>query len=95
MSRSAAWSIPASIATSAGRARNSSAANAIRRLTIPWTASTAARPTYGGYSKHLDVREEFVLRVPDAMDLSKAAPLLCAGITTYSPLRTWNTRHIS
>jgi len=41
------------------------------------------------------VREEFVLRVPDAMDLSKAAPLLCAGITTYSPLRTWNTRHIS
>ena len=31
-----------------------------------------------------------MLRVPDAMDLSKAAPLLCAGITTYSPLRTWN-----
>ncbi len=47
-------------------------------------------PTYGGYSKHLVVREEFVLRVPDALDLAKAAPLLCAGITTYSPLRTWN-----
>jgi uncharacterized zinc-type alcohol dehydrogenase-like protein len=47
-------------------------------------------PTYGGYSKHLIVREEFVLRVPDELDLSKAAPLLCAGITTYSPLRTWN-----
>lgn len=46
--------------------------------------------TYGGYSKHLVVREEFVLRVPDGLDLSKAAPLLCAGITTYSPLRTWN-----
>ncbi|MGY4535432.1 putative zinc-type alcohol dehydrogenase-like protein [Pseudomonas sp. TE3786] len=47
-------------------------------------------PTFGGYSKHLVVREEFVLRVPDALDLAKAAPLLCAGITTYSPLRTWN-----
>ncbi|MBW4022735.1 MAG: NAD(P)-dependent alcohol dehydrogenase [Proteobacteria bacterium] len=47
-------------------------------------------PTYGGYSKHLVVREEFVLRVPDGLDLSRAAPLLCAGITTYSPLRKWN-----
>lgn len=46
--------------------------------------------TYGGYSKHLVVREEFVLRMPDGLDLSRAAPLLCAGITTYSPLRTWN-----
>ncbi|HEY0185609.1 MAG TPA: NAD(P)-dependent alcohol dehydrogenase [Rhodopila sp.] len=47
-------------------------------------------PTHGGYSKHLVVRDEFVLRVPDGLDPSKAAPLLCAGITTYSPLRTWN-----
>jgi uncharacterized zinc-type alcohol dehydrogenase-like protein len=46
--------------------------------------------TYGGYSKYLVVREEFVLRVPEGLDLSKAAPLVCAGITTYSPLRTWN-----
>lgn len=46
--------------------------------------------TYGGYSKHLIVREEFALRVPDGLDLSKAAPLLCAGITTCSPLRTWD-----
>ncbi|WP_203293763.1 NAD(P)-dependent alcohol dehydrogenase [Maricaulis parjimensis] len=46
--------------------------------------------TYGGYSKHIVVREEFVLSVPDNLDMSKAAPLLCAGITTYSPLRTWN-----
>lgn len=46
--------------------------------------------THGGYSKHLVVREEFVLRVPDGLDLSRAAPLLCAGITTYSPLRTWS-----
>ena len=46
--------------------------------------------TYGGYSKHVVVRQEFVLRVPDGLDLSRVAPLLCAGITTYSPLRTWN-----
>jgi alcohol dehydrogenase (NADP+) len=46
--------------------------------------------THGGYSKHIVVRQEFVLRVPDGLDVSRAAPLLCAGITTYSPLRTWN-----
>lgn len=46
--------------------------------------------THGGYSKHLVVREEFVLRVPEGLDPSRAAPLLCAGITTYSPLRTWD-----
>jgi alcohol dehydrogenase (NADP+) len=46
--------------------------------------------TYGGYSKHLVVREEFALRVPEKLDLARTAPLLCAGITTYSPLRTWN-----
>jgi len=45
--------------------------------------------THGGFSKHIVVREEFVLSVPDKLDLSRAAPLLCAGITTYSPLRTW------
>ena len=47
-------------------------------------------PTYGGYSKRLVAREEFTLRVPVGLDLSKTAPLLCAGITTYSPLRAWN-----
>jgi uncharacterized zinc-type alcohol dehydrogenase-like protein len=46
--------------------------------------------TCGGYSKNLVVREEFVLRIPENLDVAKAAPLLCAGITTYSPLRTWN-----
>lgn len=46
--------------------------------------------TQGGYSKHIVVREEFVLRVPEGLDPSRAAPLLCAGITTYSPLRTWD-----
>lgn len=48
--------------------------------------------TQGGYSKHIIVREEFVLSVPDDLDLSKAAPILCAGITTYSPLRTWGVK---
>ena len=47
-------------------------------------------PTQGGYAKYLVVRQEFVLRVPATLDLAKVAPLLCAGITTYSPLRTWN-----
>jgi len=46
--------------------------------------------TQGGYSKHLVVREEFLLNIPENLDLSRAAPLLCAGITTYSPLREWN-----
>jgi alcohol dehydrogenase (NADP+) len=46
--------------------------------------------TLGGYSKHLVAREEFVLRVPEGLDLARVGPLLCAGITTYSPLRTWN-----
>lgn len=46
--------------------------------------------TYGGYSKAIVVAEPYVLRVPDGLDLAKAAPLLCAGITTYSPLRNWN-----
>jgi len=43
--------------------------------------------TYGGYSRRVVVRDRFVLRVPTGLDLSAAAPLLCAGITTYSPLR--------
>lgn len=46
--------------------------------------------TQGGYSKHIVVREEFVLTVPKSLDIAKVAPLLCAGITTYSPLRTWS-----
>lgn len=46
--------------------------------------------TQGGYSKHIVVREEFVLSIPESLDLSRTAPILCAGITTYSPLRTWN-----
>jgi uncharacterized zinc-type alcohol dehydrogenase-like protein len=46
--------------------------------------------TYGGYSESIVVDEAFVLRVPEALNPAGAAPLLCAGITTYSPLRHWN-----
>jgi alcohol dehydrogenase (NADP+) len=45
--------------------------------------------TYGGYSESIVVDEHFVLRVPSNLDLAGAAPLLCAGITTYSPMRHW------
>jgi alcohol dehydrogenase (NADP+) len=45
--------------------------------------------TYGGYSDSIVVKEHFVLRVPSNLDLAGAAPLLCAGITTYSPMRHW------
>ncbi|UOQ84735.1 NAD(P)-dependent alcohol dehydrogenase [Gracilibacillus salinarum] len=46
-------------------------------------------PTQGGYSTHIVVTEDFVLRIPDNIGLDVAAPLLCAGITTYSPLNHW------
>ena len=45
--------------------------------------------TYGGYSSAVVVDEAFALRIPKSLDLAAAAPLLCAGITTYSPLRHW------
>ncbi|MEE1666707.1 NAD(P)-dependent alcohol dehydrogenase [Streptomyces sp. NPDC003328] len=47
-------------------------------------------PTYGGYSEKIVVDENFTVRIPDGLSLDVAAPLLCAGITTYSPLRHWN-----
>ncbi|MFJ8062773.1 NAD(P)-dependent alcohol dehydrogenase [Streptomyces sp. NPDC096142] len=47
-------------------------------------------PTYGGYSRQIVVDENFVVRIPDNLPLDIAAPLLCAGVTTYSPLRHWN-----
>ncbi|MFM6927208.1 MAG: NAD(P)-dependent alcohol dehydrogenase [Bdellovibrio sp.] len=46
-------------------------------------------PTYGGYSSSIVVREEFCLSIPQNLNLAAVAPLLCAGITTYSPLRHW------
>jgi uncharacterized zinc-type alcohol dehydrogenase-like protein len=45
--------------------------------------------TFGGYSEHIVVNDKFVLKIPESLDLAAAAPLLCAGITTYSPLRHW------
>lgn len=48
--------------------------------------------TQGGYATHVVVDADFVLSVPDALDPAAAAPLLCAGITTYSPLRRWGAR---
>ncbi len=46
--------------------------------------------TFGGYSERVVVDEDFVLRIPENLDPAATAPLLCAGITTYSPLRHWN-----
>jgi alcohol dehydrogenase (NADP+) len=46
-------------------------------------------PTYGGYSNQIVVHQDFVLKVPQNLSLAGVAPLLCAGITTYSPLRYW------
>jgi alcohol dehydrogenase (NADP+) len=48
--------------------------------------------TYGGYSDSIVVDEAFVLRIPEKLNLAATAPLLCAGITTYSPMRHWNIR---
>jgi alcohol dehydrogenase (NADP+) len=49
-------------------------------------------PTYGGYSTRITVNEDYVLRIPDGIPLERAAPLLCAGITTYSPLRHYGLK---
>jgi uncharacterized zinc-type alcohol dehydrogenase-like protein len=61
-------------------------------LTYSGRDRTTQEVTQGGYSRQIVTREEFVLSVPKGMDLSRAAPLLCAGITTYSPLRTWKVK---
>jgi alcohol dehydrogenase (NADP+) len=49
-------------------------------------------PTYGGYSNQIVVDKKFALKISPKLKLAEVAPLLCAGITTYSPLRHWNTR---
>lgn len=49
-------------------------------------------PTQGGYSSQIVVDENYTLKIPDGLDLAAAAPLLCAGITTYSPLRHFNVQ---
>lgn len=48
--------------------------------------------TQGGYAEKIVVNQDFVLRIPDALDFDVAAPLLCAGITTYSPLARWDVK---
>jgi uncharacterized zinc-type alcohol dehydrogenase-like protein len=58
-----------------------------------WTYNAVGKDgqtTYGGYAKNVVVDENYVVRIPDELSLDVAAPLLCAGITTYSPLRHWN-----
>lgn len=58
-------------------------------LTYSWPEKETGGITYGGYSNQIVVNENFVLRVSEQLPLENVAPLLCAGITTYSPLRRW------
>ncbi|SDZ82962.1 uncharacterized zinc-type alcohol dehydrogenase-like protein [Arachidicoccus rhizosphaerae] len=59
-----------------------------------WTYNSVERdkktPTYGGYSNKIVCNKDFVVRVSEKLDLKGVAPLLCAGITTYSPIKKWN-----
>ena len=62
--------------------------------TVSWVGTYNSRdkegqPTYGGYSDKIVVDENYVLRIPENLPLDAAAPLLCAGITLYSPLKHW------
>jgi len=61
-------------------------------FTYNGTEMDRTTPTYGGYSTAVVVDEAFALKVPENLDPAGAAPLLCAGITTFSPLRQWNCR---
>lgn len=61
-------------------------------LTYNGTEMDRTTPTYGGYSTRIVVRDHFVLKLPSSLELAAVAPLLCAGITTYSPLRDWNVK---
>lgn len=61
-------------------------------LTYNGTKIPDGTNTYGGYSTGIIVREEFVLKIPDAIDPGEAAPILCAGATTYSAMKHWNLK---
>jgi uncharacterized zinc-type alcohol dehydrogenase-like protein len=61
-------------------------------MTYNGTEMDRKTPTFGGYSSQIVVDERFTLKISPALDLAGAAPLLCAGITTYSPLRRWKVR---
>ena len=82
-----AWSIPTVFARTAAQDR------AILRRPATFTYNSEDKHlggvTYGGYSDSIVVDEAFALRVSDKLNLAAAAPLLCAGITTYSPMRHW------
>lgn len=54
------------------------------------TDRVTGEPTQGGYARHIVVKEHFVLSVPAGLDIARVGPLLCAGITTWSPLRHWD-----
>lgn len=58
-------------------------------MTYNGTEMDRKTPTYGGYSQQIVVAEHFALRVPTNLELAGVAPLLCAGVTTYSPLKQW------
>lgn len=61
-------------------------------LTYNGVEKDGKTPTYGGYSTNIVVDENYILSIPQNLPPEKAAPLLCAGITTYSPLRQWNIK---
>ena len=61
-------------------------------LTYNGTEMDRRTPTFGGYATQVVVDERYVVRVPDGLDPAAAAPLLCAGITTYSPLKHWGVK---
>ncbi len=86
-----AWSIAAWNATSAKKGEEQLCREG-NTGTYAGRDRISGENTQGGYSRHLVVREEFCLRMPAGLDIAKAAPLLCAGITTYSPLKTWGVK---
>ncbi|MBC7552966.1 MAG: zinc-binding dehydrogenase, partial [Taibaiella sp.] len=57
-----------------------------------WVPDETKYNTFGGFSTHILATEAFVLNIPASLDVSKAAPILCAGVTTFSPLRHWNVK---
>ena len=58
-------------------------------FTYNGTEQDGKTPTYGGYSNRITVDQNYLVKIPSNLDLAASAPLLCAGITTYSPLKTW------
>jgi uncharacterized zinc-type alcohol dehydrogenase-like protein len=86
-SPSAAWSTP--IASARNASADSQYCEKVPVLTYNGPDKHLGGVTYGGYSESIVVDEAFVLKVPSNLDHAAAAPLLCAGITTFSPLHHW------